>query len=409
MSTNKIVESINPVMDTARMTLSYLAKAGIKEAGEFAAQFGLQDYGKTNYDAGESTDEEKSRIIMQEARFEYINNLIAKQNTKNILDIACGFSPRGLIFARKGYKYIGVDLQAAISALSPVSEKISAEENLKGSFEYRMADITNPKAFSDISKEFDGPITVVCEGLFMYLGPHEVDSFINGLKAILARNGGCFITPDFASQQAFAAVTISMLGKDEAMKVFERSRATIVAKSDTNMTKTLMGTDDKLAYDFFTERGIQIKHTPYLSAESRLISASQIRPEQYAAVESALSNINCWIATYTGEEAKVDAASSAFTCDYILSATQLTLKPAGRIDSLTAPDFLAVFDNIAKDTAIDNIIVDMHNLEYISSAGLRTLLMMKKRITGELTAISVNNLVKDIITQTGFDSIITMA
>ena len=51
--------------------------------------------------------------------------------------------------------------------------------------------------------------------------------------------------------------------------------------------------------------------------------------------------------------------------------------------------------------------VDFENLEYISSAGLRVLLIMRKALTdkGSFDLINMNDTVKEIIETTGFDTI----
>lgn len=56
---------------------------------------------------------------------------------------------------------------------------------------------------------------------------------------------------------------------------------------------------------------------------------------------------------------------------------------------------------------IDGICIDMKNLEYISSAGLRVLLIIRKGIhTGaNLSLVNMTEAVREIIETTGFDTI----
>ena len=49
--------------------------------------------------------------------------------------------------------------------------------------------------------------------------------------------------------------------------------------------------------------------------------------------------------------------------------------------------------------------VDCSRLEYISSAGLRVLLIMHKACTGGVSLHGENESVREILEQTGFDSI----
>ena len=56
----------------------------------------------------------------------------------------------------------------------------------------------------------------------------------------------------------------------------------------------------------------------------------------------------------------------------------------------------------------DEVIIDCEGLEYISSAGLRVLLIMSNECSGNLTAINIKKGVMEIIEQTGFDSVLNL-
>ncbi len=57
---------------------------------------------------------------------------------------------------------------------------------------------------------------------------------------------------------------------------------------------------------------------------------------------------------------------------------------------------------------INAVSIDCTGLEYISSAGLRVILIMHKACTEGVTISGANNAIKEILSQTGFDSIITI-
>ena len=52
--------------------------------------------------------------------------------------------------------------------------------------------------------------------------------------------------------------------------------------------------------------------------------------------------------------------------------------------------------------------VDCSRLDYISSAGLRILLIMQKQCGRGVTVMNINETVKEILEQTGFDSILNV-
>lgn len=80
----------------------------------------------------------------------------------------------------------------------------------------------------------------------------------------------------------------------------------------------------------------------------------------------------------------------------------------GRLDTTTAPEL----DTYAAENLndIDDLTLDFENLEYISSAGLRVLLKMQKVIgrRGTMKVVHVNDMINEVFSITGFDSILTI-
>ena len=77
--------------------------------------------------------------------------------------------------------------------------------------------------------------------------------------------------------------------------------------------------------------------------------------------------------------------------------SSLTLRPEGPIDTLSAPDLeKALTDNME---GISNIRIDFSEVDYISSAGLRVLLMRQKEMgsKGSMTLFNVSEEVKETL------------
>ena len=83
----------------------------------------------------------------------------------------------------------------------------------------------------------------------------------------------------------------------------------------------------------------------------------------------------------------------------------LSLVLTGRLDTITAPGLLSFFEKIKTEQEVDAVQVDCSSLDYISSAGLRALLIMHKACKGGVSLHSENEAVKEIIEQTAFASI----
>ena len=86
------------------------------------------------------------------------------------------------------------------------------------------------------------------------------------------------------------------------------------------------------------------------------------------------------------------------------NGTTLTVAPEGRLDTVTAPtldEFLA-----ARLEGIAALRFDLAGLEYISSAGLRSLLSAHKKMRGAMTVCNVNEVNREIFDITGFTDIL---
>ena len=85
---------------------------------------------------------------------------------------------------------------------------------------------------------------------------------------------------------------------------------------------------------------------------------------------------------------------------------KLTLAPVGRVDTITAPDLEAA---VVTD-GIDELVFDLAQVDYISSAGLRVLLSAQKRMAGKSMKIAnAKPAVKEVFDITGFSDIFTFA
>lgn len=86
----------------------------------------------------------------------------------------------------------------------------------------------------------------------------------------------------------------------------------------------------------------------------------------------------------------------------------LTLELAGRLDTTTAPQLEEVVRN--QLDGIRELIIDMKELLYLSSAGLRVLLLAQKTMNrqGSMKICNVGETVMDVFHITGFDDILTI-
>lgn len=91
-----------------------------------------------------------------------------------------------------------------------------------------------------------------------------------------------------------------------------------------------------------------------------------------------------------------------------VSGEELTLNVSGRLDTNTAPLLDAEIKEVGVE--IKKLVLDFAGLEYISSAGLRTVLMAQKKMNkqGVMLVKNVNESVMEVFQITGFSDILVI-
>ena len=94
--------------------------------------------------------------------------------------------------------------------------------------------------------------------------------------------------------------------------------------------------------------------------------------------------------------------------DQLKEGSTLTMKVSGRLDTMTAPQLESEITGHLD--GITEFIMDFTDLEYISSAGLRVLLVTSKMMKGKGRFVirNINETVREIFEVTGFLDILTV-
>ena len=91
-----------------------------------------------------------------------------------------------------------------------------------------------------------------------------------------------------------------------------------------------------------------------------------------------------------------------------IEGDKLTVALKGRLDAVTAIEF---DKDIAKNLdGVKNLILDLSNLEYIASAGLRILLKLQKKMNtqGDMKIKNVTRDVREVLDMTGFSRLLSI-
>ncbi len=89
-----------------------------------------------------------------------------------------------------------------------------------------------------------------------------------------------------------------------------------------------------------------------------------------------------------------------FKIEKNMDQNNLTMNLSGRLDTISAPDF----EKAISELEFESLVIDMKNLNYISSAGLRVILKLHKELVkkGGLKLKNVNDDVREVFEITGF-------
>lgn len=131
-----------------------------------------------------------------EARYKLINNLLDKSKVKQVLELASGYTSRGLIYSKKGYNYVEMDLENVsknkIKILKSIESNIPTNLNIINGNALRKSDFDKCEEYFKTNE----PIAVINEGLLRYLSFAEKRIVAENIHSLLSKHNGIWITSD---------------------------------------------------------------------------------------------------------------------------------------------------------------------------------------------------------------------
>jgi O-methyltransferase involved in polyketide biosynthesis len=196
MSTSRNYDSISPSAKVLLMTKAMTTIPFAKEAADMVwGADQLRELWSQHANA-----ESFIWLLHFENRYRTIDVLMQDAGTTNFLEVSSGFSFRGLDLCReKEVVYIDTDLPASMENKRPVVQQLITQYNisLKGKLLMEALNALDEQAFNDLVDQFPpGAVTILNEGLLMYLEEPEKRRLCAIIHAILSKRGGSWITGD---------------------------------------------------------------------------------------------------------------------------------------------------------------------------------------------------------------------
>ena len=394
----------NPVFMTAKTAVCLMAQAGLPDADRIVRWLGLGTAAEVSgmKDAGMLLGNE----LVVEAKYRTMCRLIEASGYRINVDLPCGYTPKALHMTAKGLRFVGLDLPIVADEVGPV---LSALADHPERMRFEGVDATNPDSLAAALRDVREPICLTTEGMMMYFTDSEVNAVIANIRSLLEAHEGCWITPDPEYILQFLLTFRAVLGEDAVQKLMA-SRDAASGQSDAgSLTNAFIVNPMDVPASVERVKGLLAAH----GLEARRLNLAEHMPElavyrklttaQIEAFKAAMRGCHCWVITLdeNWKRHSVTQADSAFSMDCVVTDDVFRASLRGRMDTITAPELLKAWEAERAAVNITSSEIDCSGLQYISSAGLRVLLIIQKsgakvRLTG------VNDTVWEILETTGF-------
>ena len=401
---------VNPVFLTARSCLRISAKNGDAKAQKL---LDVLKFDSLHTDKEAKFPKEFENIQKQlmlgfsviiEMRFEATENYFRHSGIHQLMDLPCGYTSRGLRLAGNDFRYYGFDLPAVIDEFLPAVTNFLSTEDMQ-SIHYSSVDATNYDSLRNALKDAEGEILITTEGMLMYFTQQELEEVFRNIHKLLDEFGGRWITLD----------RLLAIKTDEIQKVILKNipessseivRKSFLANSLDIPDNIIFADDEAQTKKFISDMGFDLTLEPVKDyIPERLHSLEEFPEENQTAVRRILESMCYYVMTprKSGSLSANHSEGRKFTLKYGISGGTLNFTLSGRLDTISAPELLDVFRS---SHDIQSVELNMQDLDYISSAGLRVLLIMYKTMpAGGFKIRNIKPAVQDILDTTGFDSI----
>jgi O-methyltransferase involved in polyketide biosynthesis len=202
-----------------------------------------------------------------EARFKLTSRMLDRIGVTQILELAAGFSQRGILMAGDPQvRYVEADLPVVVAKKKKIISRLIRRHVIPRTANLRVCrcDALHRGHLASATRYFDRrPIAILNEGLLMYLTLEQKASVAKNIHNLLTRFGGAWITPD---------TCVPMKRRHMAKKSQRQIQDMTGVDISSNYFK-----DETAALNFFRSFGFSIERHSFLKMTGHLECARRLR------------------------------------------------------------------------------------------------------------------------------------
>ena len=139
---------------------------------------------------------------VMEARYKALNGLLAKFECRQIVELASGLLPRGMVMSENPeITFVESDLPLMIGQKRALVDRLIGS---RANLHFAAIDVTATPSQFPLNADYlrsGKPIAIACEGLLQYLTLPEKQQVFANVRQMLQEYGGVWITPDLTTKQ----------------------------------------------------------------------------------------------------------------------------------------------------------------------------------------------------------------
>ena len=405
MNDQELLKNVNPSYTTGKGCLVMLAGTGDPDAIELSGIIDLSELPQNDPMPENQTarDVVRSYMVGQDARYSVWNQIAADSDCDVIIDLPCGYLPHGLAVARMGKTYYGFDLPVVINDIEPAIYGICEKEQdiPRERIHYRSVDATNYESMKRALDGVKGRICIITDGMLALFNRSELDEACRAVRKLLSDFDGEWYTADAMSVELMALSFEGVMQQDPQI-VRESVVSGSAAQSDIdNAENPFISWDVGRLKEYMEGQGFQVDEFAF---SEKLPVLRSVDAETMERLRASYSRMIEWHLAPSKEAVVIDP-NLPFKLESSVKDGVFTVSIQGRMDTITAPKLLERFQEAGEE--VSEINVDVSRMSYVSSAGLRVLLIMFKTLKDKehFKMTGINDDVRDILKMTGFDTI----